>query len=205
MAKAHGARNSIPEFLKIDGPVRAVRLKSGGGLYRVGEVAPLFTVTGRLDARKCFYDQPDFSNVSNLSFRIPTPLFGAGLIEGIPDNVILSNRSSNSSIKQELGISGRPNLGADGSIGRFGWKAQHYSLARFAGEAYDAEMGVRNSYSAEPREPLTEGCLSLYTAPYEDPTNYSGSYGSEIGDPVFVSTEFMRYLKPPRPVTSFPR
>src|SRR5438270_13277179 len=28
MAKAHGAQNSIPEFLKPDGPVRAVRLKS---------------------------------------------------------------------------------------------------------------------------------------------------------------------------------
>src|SRR5262249_26541191 len=38
MATAHGARNSVPEFLKVDGPVRAVRLKSGVGLYRDGEV-----------------------------------------------------------------------------------------------------------------------------------------------------------------------
>src|SRR6266536_2852570 len=32
MAKAHGARNSIPAFLTPDGPIRAVRLKSRAGL-----------------------------------------------------------------------------------------------------------------------------------------------------------------------------
>ena len=37
MAKAHGSRNSIPEFLKLDGPIRAVRLKSHGGLIREGD------------------------------------------------------------------------------------------------------------------------------------------------------------------------
>src|SRR6266540_2234816 len=36
MAKAHGARNSIPAFLTPDGPIRAVRLKSRAGLFRDG-------------------------------------------------------------------------------------------------------------------------------------------------------------------------
>jgi CxxC motif-containing protein (DUF1111 family) len=134
MAKAHHARNSIPEFVKPDGPVRAVRLKSRAGWIQAGEVAPLFTITGRSDARKCALGQPDFSNTGNLSFRIPTPTFGAGLIENISDAVILGNRDSQARAKRELGISGRPNVAADGAIGRFGWKAQHSSLIRFAGK-----------------------------------------------------------------------
>ena len=93
---------------------------------------------------------------------------------------------------------------AGGVVGRFGWKAQYSALSRFAGEAYDTEMGVFNSYSPQPREPLVEECLSIYGAPYDDPTNYAGSYGSDMGEPVFVSTEFMRYLNPARPVEAFP-
>ena len=34
--------------------------------------------------------------------------------------------------------------GNDGTITRFGWKAQNKSLAIFAGEAYNVEMGVTN-------------------------------------------------------------
>jgi CxxC motif-containing protein (DUF1111 family) len=101
-------------------------------------------------------------------------------------------------------ISGKPNAGSDGSVGRFGWKAQQYSLARFAGEAYETEMGVPNSYSSAPREPLSTACLSLYGNAYDDPSNYGGSYGSNFGEPVFLFTEFMRYLRPPEPVESFP-
>jgi len=37
-------------------------------------------------------------------FRIPTPTFGAGLIEQIPDAQILANQASNTSRKQSLGI-----------------------------------------------------------------------------------------------------
>ena len=125
------------------------------------------------------------------------------MIESIPDGVILSNQAADARAKQELGISGKPNTGSDGSVGRFGWKAQRYSLARFAGEAYDTEMGVPNSYSSAPREPLNEFCLSLYGDAYDDPSNYAG-YGSTFGGPVFLFTEFMRYLRPPEPVDSFP-
>ena len=92
--------------------------------------------------------QPNFEQMqqlNNLIFRIPTPVFGAGLIESIPDSTILSNMSANSQLKQWLGISGHPNYsGNDGSITRFGWKAQNKSLEIFAGEAYNVEMGVTN-------------------------------------------------------------
>ena len=47
----------------------------------------LFTITGRSDAPGCNMAQPDFSQMEklgNLITRIPTPVFGAGLIENIP-------------------------------------------------------------------------------------------------------------------------
>ena len=53
MAKAHNARNAIPDFLKPDGPVLAVRLKNKVGSTEAGEVLPLFTVNGRTDAYAC--------------------------------------------------------------------------------------------------------------------------------------------------------
>ena len=34
--------------------------------------------------------------------------------------------------------------GNDGTISRFGWKAQNKSLHIFAGEAYNVEMGITN-------------------------------------------------------------
>src|SRR5262245_63923029 len=134
MASAHGARNTIPEFLRADGPVLAVRLKTRAGSTAAGDVLPLFTVNGRSDAFNCAVDKPDLTNAANLSFRIPTPLFGSGMIENIPDTVILANRTMDAPIKLRLGIGGEPNTGDDGAVGKFGWKAQHQSLMQFSGE-----------------------------------------------------------------------
>src|SRR5207249_10204909 len=75
----------------------------------------------------------------------PTPTFGSGLIEQIPDWAILANRNANALVKASLGISGHPNQnGNDGTIARFGWKAQNKSLLLFSGEAYNVEMGITN-------------------------------------------------------------
>jgi CxxC motif-containing protein (DUF1111 family) len=50
--------------------------------------------------------------------------------------------NANSFLKRRLGISGHPNVsGNDGTITRFGWKAQNKSLVMFSGEAYNVEMG----------------------------------------------------------------
>jgi CxxC motif-containing protein (DUF1111 family) len=92
----------------------------------------LFTIAGRADAPNCNMPQPNFAqmrHLDNIIFRIPTPTFGAGLIENIPDATIYSNMAANGSLKQSLGISGHPNVsGNDGTITRFGWKAQNKSL-----------------------------------------------------------------------------
>jgi CxxC motif-containing protein (DUF1111 family) len=187
MAAAHGARNAIPPFLKPDGPVLALRSLESG------EVLPLFTVTGRSDAYGCAVPQPDFSNLAKLGFRIPTPLFGAGLIDNIPDAAILANRDSRRIEKEALGIGGRPSLDSTGRIGRFGWQAQHHSLAGFAEEAYRIEMGVRGA-----RASYEPACSALYQAAYLDPNN-STSYDESEQSFTFLVTEYMRFLDAPHP------
>ena len=89
----------------------------------------------------------------NLSFRIPLQLFGLGLIESIQDSTILSQSAATALLRSALGIGGIPNRsGNDGTITRFGWKAQNKSLASFAGEAYNMEMGVSNDLFPQTRD-----------------------------------------------------
>src|SRR5713226_4608570 len=204
MAAAHGARNKIPSFVAPDGPVRVVRLKVKPDRTRDGALVQLFTISGRSDAGNCIVPPPDFSNVENLSFRIPTPIFGAGLIENIPEAAIRANQAAETQAKRELGIAGKPNTNADGAIGRFGWKAQHASLLHFSGEAYQLEMGVPNEVFYPQQESLPEICQSLYQDPYDDPTNYTDSYSGRLESPVYLFTNFMRLLAQPKPVASFP-
>jgi CxxC motif-containing protein (DUF1111 family) len=57
----------------------------------------------------------------------------------------LERHAATASIRRELGIAGIANRsGNNGTIARFGWKAQNKSIAIFAGEAYNVEMGITN-------------------------------------------------------------
>jgi CxxC motif-containing protein (DUF1111 family) len=72
-------------------------------------------------------------------------MLGLGLIDSIQDREILSRFNATASQRAALGIAGHPNRsGNDGTITRFGWKAQNKSLTMFAGEAYNVEMGITN-------------------------------------------------------------
>src|SRR5262249_22265473 len=111
-----------------------------------GGVEDLFTVSGRLDAGACSLSQPSFNAAraaNNIIFRIPTPTFGAGLLENLDDSTLLKSQRAN--LTNSFGIGGTFNHnGNDGTISRFGWKAQNKSLHIFTGEAYNVEMGVTN-------------------------------------------------------------
>src|SRR6476469_6238577 len=133
MATKAGAVNEVPSFIQKDGPIREVRFKLNPDGSPDGGVHALFTITGRSDASGCFLHQPDFRSAvaaMNVVFRIPTPVFGTGLIEAIDDDTILANMTANNAAKQSLGIlgranstTGRPNTsGNDGTVTRFGWK-----------------------------------------------------------------------------------
>ncbi len=201
-----GATNSIPDFISASGPVREVRfpflLNANGSVSQTadGGVHDLFTIAGRSDAPGCNMAQPDFSQMEklgNLIFRIPTPVFGAGLIENIPEETIYANMAANAALKQSLGIAGHPNMsGNDGTVTRFGWKAQNKSLEIFAGEAYNVEMGVTNELFPEERSLPPASCL--FNATPEDTTNFPASGASILSDVVAFST-FMRFLAPAAP------
>ncbi|HVH70043.1 MAG TPA: di-heme oxidoredictase family protein [Candidatus Dormibacteraeota bacterium] len=204
MAKAHGARNRIPPFLKPDGPVRTVRFKLRSGNIRDGEVRRLFTITGRADAEGCVLAQPDFSDQSNMSFRIPIPTFGGGLVEKVPESAILANATANAGAKRRLGISGKANRDGDGELSRFGWKAQIASLFAFAVDAYSVELGFSDLvYSYGGESPPPPSCVAVRYTSEDDPTNYDQSYGEPPLNIVRVAN-FMRFLDQPKAVASFP-
>lgn len=199
VATKAGAANTIPSFLQPNGPVRAVRFKLGPNGLPDGGVHNLFVITGRSDAPStCKIAQLDFSQLQNLSFRIPTPLFGAGLIESISDATLTANLAANSTRKQALGIEGFFNTSAnDGTITRFGWKAQNKSLTIFSGEAYNVEIGVTNELFPQEREG-NSGCATNAT-----PEDHSGVQTLSYSD-VTMFSFFMRYLAPPRPAPPNP-
>jgi hypothetical protein len=132
MAVADGATNKIPRFITANGPVREARFIRNPNGTPDGGVHDLFVITGRSDAPGCSITQPDFESAieqGNIIFRIPTPLFGAGLVESITDTAILTNAASPH--KAALGISGQVNRsGNDGTVTRFGWKAQTTAPSR---------------------------------------------------------------------------
>lgn len=200
-ANDQGATNQIPAFITLNGPVREARFPYTLDLQHVdGGVHDLFTITGRIDAAGCNIPQDNFelaAQENDLALRVPTPIYGGGLIEAIPDAAILANMNSNLQQKRSLGIAGRPNTSAsDGTVSRFGWKAQDKSLEMFAGEAYNVEIGVTNEMFPSERD-QTPGCQFNPTP--EDSTNFDLN-GTQLPSDIVRFTTFMRFLDQPKPV-----
>jgi len=121
--------NVLPSFIRADGPVREARFVKNPDGTPDGGVHALFVITGGPGAAGCNIKQENFEAqvaAKNIIFRIPTPVFGAGMIEAIKDSTLAANVASNSAAKSQLGVSGRLNTnGNDGPVTRFGWKAQN--------------------------------------------------------------------------------
>ena len=88
------------------------------------------------------------------SERNPPALFGAGLIDAIPDEAIeaAARRKSSGSAS----VKGRVSRLKDGRIGRFGWKAQTATLEDFVLSAAAGEIGLEvpgRHQAADPRLP----------------------------------------------------
>src|SRR6185503_8922743 len=100
---------------------------------------------------------------------------------------------------------GRFNVnGNDGTITRFGWKAQNKSLLIFSAEAYNVEQGVTNEGFPNERE---EDPKCAITATPEDPTRFVveevfGSPAANFSADIVSFAGFMRFLAPPTPASS---
>jgi CxxC motif-containing protein (DUF1111 family) len=217
-ATLDGGTDTVPSFLKQNGPVREARFVKNPDGTPDGGVHAIFTITSRTGATGCTLAQPNFATQlqnNNVIFRIPTPTFGTGLIEQIPDAAIAANQSSNATQKTSLGIKGRPNFqvsgrtisgqtnnnGNDGTIARFGWKAQNKSLLLFSGEAYNVEMGITNELFQTEREE-NPNCQFALTP--NDTTNFDATTPVEVLGGIERFSNFMRFLAPPVPSTSTP-
>jgi CxxC motif-containing protein (DUF1111 family) len=89
-----------------------------------------------------------------LSQRNPSPLFGAGLIDAIPDDVI--EAAAKRRVPGQSAVKGRVSRLANGRIGRFGWKAQTATLRDFIRSAAASELGLEvpgAHQGADPRIP----------------------------------------------------
>jgi len=125
-------------------------------------------------------------------------VFGLGLLESVDEDTLVANLVANEDAKAADGINGTFNRsGNDGTITRFGWKAQNKSLMVFAGEAYNVEQGVSNELFPNERATAT-GCQ--FNAGPEDATD---PVSGEPGDTTAFST-FMRLSAEPTPATASP-
>jgi mono/diheme cytochrome c family protein len=210
-----GTNDKLPSFLQIDGPVREVRFVKNPDGTADGGVHALFTINGRPGADGCSIDQPDFATAmanKNVIFRIPTPVFGAGLIEMIPDSALTGNQASNVTAKSALGIRGRLNFqvagrtvtgqtnnnGNDGTVARFGWKAQNKSLLIFSGEAYNVEMGITNDLFPTEREERA-GCQ--FASHPNSVSDLNAAKPVDMMSSIEKFSVFMRLSAPPTPAT----
>lgn len=214
-----GAVNYVPSFITQYGPIREVRFQRNPDGTPDGGVHQLFTIVGRSDigVPGCTAEllpSTDFETQyrnGNLSFRIPLQTFGLGLIEAIQDQTILSNATSTAALRAPLGIGGVPNRSAnDGTLTRFGWKAQNKSLAIFAGEAYNVEMGVTNDVFPT-RTDETPACSQGVNEPNDiTRTDSTDVRNQAFNNPLHILPDwlefaiFMRELAPPQPVPFSP-
>jgi len=225
MGVVDGASNTVPSFVTAHSPVREVRFpfftnSSGSPNTNSpnGGVEAIFTVTGLSGAGHCNLSQPNFAQAianNNIIFRIPTPTFGLGLVENLDDSTLIGVQRSVAG--NGVGISGTFNHnGNDGTISRFGWKAQNKSLLLFAGEAYNVEEGITNELFPQERPSpeedqfgngLPSNCLNLGGAGYpEDATNFTvatnsdtSAQNAQVPSDIVLFAEFMRLLAPPIP------
>jgi len=207
LATLDGATNTVYPFIHSPGAVREIRLINVPGTNTPdGGVHDIYTIKGRRDAVGCNAAQEDLQGqnlAGNAIARIPTPTFGLGLVELTNDSTLIAN--ANNPNNANFGISPKFNRsGNDGTITRFGWKAQNKSLLIFAGEAYNVEQGVSNEAFPQERDetascqfnPLPEDMTPLTNG------NNSGSLASDFGSDTVNFAAFMRLTAAPTPAAA---
>ena len=128
--------------------------------------------------------------------RVTTPLFGAGLIEAIPDSTIVRGTLE----RKPAGIAGKVSVVQDpvsgqNRVGRFGWKAQQATLLAFSGDAYVNEMGITNRFF--PAENAPNGNAALL-ARFDRVAEVEDEVSAIDGQAdIDRAADFMRLLAPP--------
>ena len=152
---------------------------------------PVFqdSVTPALHAALGIDGEPRPASATVVAERSTPDIFGFGLLDAVPDSVILSYADPNDT--NHDGIRGRPNRFFDGRLGRFGRKALVPTLREFNDGAFSAEMGITSP--SVPEEGTVGGNpLPTGTDPAPDPE--LSARGLELTD------AYVRLLAPPAPL-----
>jgi CxxC motif-containing protein (DUF1111 family) len=123
---------------------------------------------------------------TGFSPRVAPSVFGAGLLEAIPEAQILERADPDDADGD--GISGRPNRVWDHkaqrvALGRFGWKANQPDIAHQTAAAFSAEIGM--STTLRPNQNCTEAQVECLAA--------ASGGKPEISDEIF--TRIVRYQR----------
>ena len=130
--------------------VRAARRDERGEFVELAPTSGSLFQIFSIPTHTCQPIIPPEANV--ISRRVPIPLFGAGLVEAIPDETLLALDDAGD--RNRDGVSGKAAIITDIAtghrrVGRFGWKAQHATLLAFGADAYRNEMGITNDLFPE--------------------------------------------------------
>ena len=134
-------------------------------------------------------------------------MFGLGLVENTSEEYLIGSLNSTASQRAAAGIAGRFNTnGNDGTITRFGWKAQNKSLLIFAGEAYNVEQGVTNELFPNERGGI-QSCEANPTPEdhsfiHNQTTGGLTGTGTEMSSDSTNFADFMRLSGAPVPTTA---
>ena len=136
------------------------------------------------------------ASANTVARRLTTPLFGAGLIEAIPDSAIVLGALQ----PKPAGIAGKISVVHDvasgqNRIGRFGWKAQQATLLAFAGDAFVNEMGITNRLFPVENAPNGNAALLPQFDRVPDPEDPADPATGKAD--IDRAADFMRLLAPP--------
>jgi CxxC motif-containing protein (DUF1111 family) len=137
------------------------------------------------------------SDADVIARRMPIAVFGAGLVEAIPDETLIALEDPND--RNGDGVSGRAGFVVDMAtgdrrVGRFGWKAQHATLLAFSADAYRNEMGITNDlFPHEAAYGVTADRMRACD-PIPDPEDIRDPRTRKRGIDNFAS--FMQFLAP---------
>jgi CxxC motif-containing protein (DUF1111 family) len=140
-------------FGRFDNGIFNSLSNKGGSLRQLFTVGSFTGANGQACNAPLEVEPPE-ATVHNVG-RLTTPLFGAGLIDVIPDSVIVANASAQPTsvrgtvthVKVLLPNPADPSQVLGGTkVGRFGWKAGIASLVQFSADAYLNEMGITTQH-----------------------------------------------------------
>ncbi len=137
----------------------------GGSLLQDHAIGPVTTPAGS----HTFVPEGVPAAATVTARRITTPLFGLGLVDAVPDALLLALARLEAHYAPST--AGTPNMVTEirtgaRRVGRFGWKAQVPTLHQFAGDAYLNEMGITNpEFPAENAPQGDAGALAFNPAP----------------------------------------